>query len=89
MEKIILLENRDRVIYTLSQLKSTTEKVSKTYKIVQQSAIHTQGYNEDGSQYIVFRGGPTLTENTFLKEANAKIKCIDYIYNYGYVLTFE
>ena len=88
MDKIIKLHSREGNNY-LKMLKRSNGEESKTYLLKTDSNILRSGYVEDKYKFIDPSGGPLIIEGNILFEANAIVKSIDFIENYGYTITFE
>lgn len=89
MKKIIKLNSRDGTKNYLKMIDGPDGEESKTYLL--KTSMHTLRVGHSGSEYqfIDPSGGPMIIENTFLDEANAKVKSIDFITGLGYTITFE
>lgn len=89
MENIIYLNSREGPNNLLKKLSAAPGKESKTFALKTGSSVLRMGYTEDKKKFLDPSGGPMLIVGNFLKEANAVIKSIDFIEDYGYTITFE
>lgn len=89
MEDIIKLNSRVGENNYLKKLKKADNSESKTYILKSDIATVRSGYTDNHCKYIVPFGGPTLTEGLILKEAQAIVESINYMYGIGYIIIFK
>lgn len=85
MKKTIELKSRYGDTYLLNRI---GEEDSHLFSIGDWE-FYRFGEIEKGIKFIDTSGGPFLTEGTYVKEADAVIKSIDYIEGQGFTITFK
>lgn len=89
MKDIIELESRGYEKNYLKKLKKPDNTESTTY-VLKVSTPYLRGGTVDNiHKFIDPSGGPMIVEGSYLEEAEAVVKSIDYTIGYGYTITFE
>lgn len=86
MENIIKIDRKGEC--TLKLLKKLDETESKTYKVIADPTIIKIDFDEDKNKSIVFNRRLAITVNKPFKK-DLIPKSIDYIFGYGYTITFK
>lgn len=89
MEDIITLKSRGENKNFLKKMKKSNQEESKTYLLKSDSPVIRTGFTDLKKKWIDPSGGPMITEGTFLFEADAVVKSINFIMGYGCTITFE
>lgn len=90
MDEIINLHSRrGSKNYLQKMTPKDPNRESKTYVLKSSESTLRAGYTEDKQYFIDPSGGPMIVVGNLLEEANAIVKSIDHIYNYGFTITFE
>lgn len=90
MKDVIRLNSRDRTKTYLEKLVANNDNSkSYTYILRTDSSYIRTGRLNNGSEFIDPSGGPMIVVGCKLEEANAIVKSIHYVENYGYAITFE
>ena len=88
MDEIIKLSSRGSHNY-LKKLIPKEKGDSKTYKLVTEEPNIKVRYLDSGQISIMPFGGPIIICGEMLIDAKAIVKKIDYILDYGHIITFE
>lgn len=86
MEKVVKLDTENKDF--LKKLKRADGKESKTYVLKLDATLLRSGYTEDGHKYVSFPKYPTIIVGQKFQNGLV-VKYIDYIEDYGYLITFE
>lgn len=89
MEDIIKLRSRYREENYLKKLSKPDGSESKTYVLKVDNPTLRVGSVDGGKRFIDPSGGPMIVVGYKLKEADAVVKSIDFVEDYGYTITFE
>lgn len=89
MESIIKLNSRGEENNYLKRLSKPDGKESKTYALKVSTQTVRVSILATGYEFIDPYGGPMIKVGSFLKEAQAVVKSIDYTMGYGYTITFK
>lgn len=89
MEDIIKLHSRDDTENYLKKMKRSDGKESKTYVLKTTIPILRTGYVDEKFKFVDPSGGSMIVEGCLLKEAEAVVKSIDFVEDYGWTITFE
>lgn len=89
MKDLIKLKSRGGEENYLKKLKKLDRTESKTYVLKLSTPYLRGGEVEGGGKFINPSGGSMIVEGSYLEEAEAVVKSIDYIIGYGYTITFE
>lgn len=88
MNDIIQLKLSTEEHNYLRKLPKLDGSESFTYKLCTSNPSIEAGFLGN-SKYIRPAGGPVITENDFLEEAEAIVDHINYVMGYGYVVSFR
>lgn len=89
MKDLIKLKSRGREENYLKKLKKLDGTESKTYVLKVSTPYLRGGELEVGKKFIDPSGGPMIVVGSYLEEADAVVKSIDFTMGYGYTITFE
>lgn len=89
MKNSIQLKSRIDEYNYLNKLTKADGSESYTYLLKTSSLIIRTGYIDTKKRYIDPTGGPLIVEGSYLEEANAIVKSIDFVMEKGYTITFE
>ena len=89
MKDLIKLKSRGREENYLKKLKKLDGTESKTYVLKVSTPYLRGGELEGGKKFIDPSGGPMIVVGSYLEEAEAVVKSIDFTMGYGYTITFE
>jgi len=89
MKDLIKLKSRGYEENYLKKLKKPDGTESKTYVLKVSTPYLRGGEVEGGRKFIDPSGGPMIVVGSYLEEAEAVVKSIDYTVGYGYTITFE
>jgi hypothetical protein len=89
MEDTIKLKSRYRARNYLERVQDLGGIKSKTYALKTDTSSFRVGETNKGDKFIDPSGGPMIVVGSYLEEAEAVVKSIDYIIGYGYTITFE
>lgn len=89
MKDLIKLKSRGYEENYLKKLKKPDGTESKTYVLKVSTPYLRGGEVEGGRKFIDPSGGPMIVAGSYLEEAEAVVKSIDYTVGYGYTITFE
>ena len=89
MKDLIKLKSRGYEENYLKKLKKPDKTESKTYVLKVSTPFLRSGEVEGGKKFIDPTGGPMIVVGSYLEEAEAVVKSIDYTVGYGYTITFE
>ncbi len=88
MNDIIQLKLSTEEHNYLRKLPKLDGSESFTYKLCTSNPSIEAGFLGN-SKYIRPAGGPVITENDFLEEAEAIVDHVDYVLGYGYTVSFR
>lgn len=88
MDEIINLKSRNSKNY-LKKLTPKDGGDSKTFRLITEELIVKVKDLEGGKLSIMPSGGPPITSGEILSEAGEVVQNINYIPDYGYVITFK
>lgn len=89
MKDLIKLKSRGHEENYLKKLKKLDGTESKTYVLKVSTPYLRGGELEVGKKFIDPSGGPMIVVGSYLEEAEAVVKSIDFTMGYGYTITFE
>lgn len=89
MKDLIKLKSRGHEENYLKKLKKLDGSESKTYVLKVSTPYLRGGELEGGKKFIDPSGGPMIVVGSYLEEAEAVVKSIDFTMGYGYTITFE
>lgn len=89
MKDLIKLKSRGYEENYLKKLKKLDGTESKTYVLKVSTPYLRGGELEGGKKFIDPSGGPMIVVGSYLEEAGAVVKSIDFTMGYGYTITFE
>lgn len=89
MKDLIKLNSRGYEENYLKKLKKPDGSESKTYVLKVSTPYLRGGELEGGKKFIDPSGGPMIVVGSYLEEAEAVVKSIDFTMGYGYTITFE
>lgn len=89
MKDLIKLKSRGYEENYLKKLKKLDGTESKTYVLKVSTPYLRGGELEVGKKFIDPSGGPMIVVGSYLEEAEAVVKSIDFTMGYGYTITFE
>lgn len=89
MKDLIKLKSRGHEENYLKKLKKLDGTESKTYVLKVSTPYLRGGELEEGKKFIDPSGGPMIVVGSYLEEAEAVVKSIDFTMGYGYTITFE
>lgn len=89
MKDLIKLKSRGYEENYLKKLKKLDGTESKTYVLKVSTPYLRGGELEGGKKFIDPSGGPMIVVGSYLEEAEAVVKSIDFTMGYGYTITFE
>lgn len=89
MKDLIKLKSRGHEENYLKKLKKPDGSESKTYVLKVSTPYLRGGEVEGGRKFIDPSGGPMIVVGSYLEEAEAVVKSIDFTIGYGYTITFE
>lgn len=89
MKDIIQLDARGYEKNYLKKLKKPDGSESKTYVLKVSNYYLRAGRLNENTSFIDPSGGPMIIEGSYLREADAIVKSIDFVKGYGYTITFE
>ena len=89
MKDLIKLKSRGYEENYLKKLKKLDGSESKTYVLKVSTPYLRGGELEGGKKFIDPSGGPMIIVGSYLEEAEAVVKSIDFTMGYGYTITFE
>lgn len=89
MKDLIKLKSRGHEENYLKKLKKLDGTESKTYVLKVSTPYLRGGELEVGKKFIDPSGGPIIVVGSYLEEAEAVVKSIDFTMGYGYTITFE
>lgn len=89
MKDLIKLKSRGHEENYLKKLKKLDGTESKTYVLKVSTPYLRGGELEGGKKFIDPSGGPMIVVDSYLEEAEAVVKSIDFTMGYGYTITFE
>lgn len=89
MNDIIKLKSRSGTQHYLEVILKPDGSKSKTYVLKTNFPTLRLGYLSGGYTYIDPSGGPMIRVGERLEEANAVVKSIDFIKEYGWTITFK
>ena len=89
MKDLIKLKSRGYEENYLKGLKKSDGSESKTYVLKVSTPYLRGGELEGGKKFIDPSGGPMIVVGSYLEEAEAVVKSIDFTIGYGYTITFE
>jgi hypothetical protein len=89
MESTIHLRSRRGEKNYLKKIRKVDGEESKTFLLKTSTPTFGAGYTENKKVYVNPAGGPLMAEGEILKEADAKIKFINFIEGRGCFITFE
>lgn len=89
MKDLIKLKSRGYEENYLKKLKKLDGTESKTYVLKVSTPYLRGGELEGGKKFIDPSGGPMIVVGSYLEEAEAVVKSIDFTVGYGYTITFE
>ena len=89
MKDLIKLKSRGYEKNYLKRLKRPDDSESKTYVLKVSTPYLRCGEVEGGRKFIDPSGGPMIVVGYKLEEADAVVKSIDFVKDYGYTITFE
>lgn len=89
MKDLIKLKSRGHEENYLKKLKKLNGTESKTYVLKVSTPYLRGGELEVGKKFIDPSGGPMIVVGSYLEEAEAVVKSIDFTMGYGYTITFE
>ena len=89
MDDIIKLKSRGEETNYLKKLKKPDGQESKTYVLKVSTPTIRVSKSAVGYRFIDPSGGPMIEVDSFLQEAKAEVKSIDFIAGYGYTITFK
>lgn len=89
MKDLIKLKSRGHEENYLKKLKKLDGTESKTYVLKVSTPYLRGGELEGGKKFIDPSGGPMIVVGSYLEEAEAVVKSIDFTMGYGYTITFE
>ena len=89
MKDLIKLKSRGHEENYLKKLKKLDGTESKTYVLKVSTPYLRGGELEVGKKFIDPSGGPMIVVGSYLEEAEAVVKSIDFTIGYGYTITFE
>lgn len=88
MEKTYKLKSRGGENNYLKLMKKPDGFESKTYLLKTENHYIRTGYLSDNKFYVDPSGGPMIVVGEELPDIG-KVKSIDLVYGYGYLITFE
>lgn len=89
MKDLIKLKSRGHEENYLKKLNKLDSSESKTYVLKVSTPYLRGGELEGGKKFIDPSGGPMIVVGSYLEEAEAVVKSIDFTIGYGYTITFE
>lgn len=89
MQGLIKLKSRGREENYLKKLNKPNGSESKTYVLKVSTPYLRCGKLEEGKRFINPSGGSMIVVDSYLEEAEAVVKSINFITDYGYTITFE
>ena len=89
MKDLIKLKSRGHEENYLKKLKKLDGTESKTYVLKVSTPYLRGGELDGGKKFIDPSGGPMIVVGSYLEEAEAVVKSIDFTMGYGYTITFE
>lgn len=89
MKDIINLNSRGEETNFLKKLSRKDGSESKTYVLKVSTPYLRSGKVDGNKNFIDPSGGPMIVEGSYLKEAEAVVKSINFNTGYGYTITFE
>lgn len=89
MKDLVKLKSRGYEENYLKKLKKPDGSESKTYVLKVSTPYLRCGEVEGGRKFIDLSGGPMIVVGSYLEEAEAVVKSIDFTVGYGYTITFE
>lgn len=89
MKDLIKLKSRGHEENYLKKLNKPDGSESKTYVLNVSTPYLRCGELEGCKKFIDPSGGPMIVVGSYLEEAEAVVKSIDYIVGYGYTIIFE
>lgn len=89
MKDLIKLKSRGHEENYLKKLNKLDGSESKTYVLKVSTPYLRGGELEGGKKFIDPSGGPMIVVGSYLEEAEAVVKSIDFTVGYGYTITFE
>lgn len=89
MKNLIKLKSRGYEENYLKKLNKLDSSESKTYVLKVSTPYLRGGELEGGKKFIDPSGGPMIVVGSYLEEAEAVVKSIDFTMGYGYTITFE
>ena len=89
MKDLIKLKSRGYEENYLKRLKRSDNSESKTYVLKVSTPYLRCGEVEGGRKFVDPSGGPMIVVGSYLEEAEAVVKSIDFTVGYGYTVTFE
>lgn len=89
MKDLIKLKSRGYEKNYLKKLNKPDGSESRTYVLKVSTPYLKCGELEGGKKFIDPSGGPMIVVGSYLEEAEAVVKSIDFTMGYGYTITFE
>ena len=89
MKDLIELKSRGEEHNYLRKLKKADGSESMTYLLKTSTYMIRSGNMPNGKLFINPAGGPMIIVGSYLEEAEAVVKSIDYVMGRGYTITFE
>lgn len=89
MKDLIELKSRGEEHNYLRKLKKADGSESITYLLKTSTYMIRNGNMPNGKLFIDPAGGPMIIVGSYLEEAEAVVKSIDYVIGMGYTITFE
>ena len=89
MKDLIELKSRGEEHNYLRKLKKADGSESMTYLLKTSTYMIRSGNMPNGKLFIDPAGGPMIIVGSYLEEAEAVVKSIDYVMGQGYAITFE
>ena len=89
MKDLIELKSRGEEHNYLRRLVKPDGSESMTYLLKTSTYMMRSGNMPNGKLFIDPAGGPRIVEGSYLEEAGAVVKSIDYVMGQGYAITFE
>lgn len=89
MKDLIELKSRGEEHNYLRKLKKADGSESMTYLLKTSTYMMRSGNMPNGKLFINPAGGPMIIVGSYLEEAEAVVKSIDFVEGYGWTITFE
>lgn len=89
MKDLIELKSRGEEHNYLRKLKKADGSESMTYLLKTSTYMMRSGNMPNGELFIDPAGGPMIIVGSYLEEAEAVVKSIDFVEGYGWTITFE